>query len=112
MSMYLVVYHIFWQGQYIIFKWNNIKLLEEKKLKYYWDIVYSCVAILITKNLLMLKKHHDHVNYIFKDPENPDFSGVVDFSNAVPGPDGSWCITKVRHFYQEIQKTQILTAHL
>ena len=60
----------------------------------------------------MLKKHYDYVIYIFKDPENPDFSGVVDFSNAVPGPDGSWCITKVRHFYQEIQKTQILTAHL
>jgi len=30
-----------------------------------------------------------------QDPEDPDFSGVVDFSNAVPGPDGSWCITKV-----------------
>ena len=30
-----------------------------------------------------------------QDPEDPDFSGVVDFSNAKPGPDGSWCITKV-----------------
>ena len=60
----------------------------------------------------MLKKNHDHVNNILKDPENPDFSGVVDFSNAVPGPDGSWCITKVRHFYQEIQQTRNLTAHL
>ena len=29
------------------------------------------------------------------DPENPDFSGMVDFSSATPGPDGSWCITKV-----------------
>ena len=29
------------------------------------------------------------------DPENPDFSGMVDFSTATPGPDGSWCITKV-----------------
>ena len=28
------------------------------------------------------------------DPEDPDFSGVVDFSTATPGPDGSWCITK------------------
>jgi len=32
-----------------------------------------------------------------QDPENPDFAGVVDFSNAVPGPDGSWCITKVKY---------------
>ena len=31
-----------------------------------------------------------------QDPEDPDFSGIVDFSNATPGPDGSWCITKVR----------------
>jgi hypothetical protein len=31
------------------------------------------------------------------DPEDPDFSGVVDFSDAVPGPDGSWCITKVKY---------------
>jgi len=31
------------------------------------------------------------------DPEDPDFSGVVDFSNATPGPDGSWCITKVKY---------------
>ena len=30
-----------------------------------------------------------------EDPEDPDFSGVVDFSSATPGPDGSWCITKV-----------------
>ena len=30
-----------------------------------------------------------------QDPEDPDFSGIVDFSNATPGPDGSWCITKV-----------------
>ena len=30
-----------------------------------------------------------------QDPEDPDFSGVVDFSSATPGPDGSWCITKV-----------------
>ena len=38
--------------------------------------------------------------YVFRrpgpnDPENPDFSGMVDFSSATPGPDGSWCITKV-----------------
>jgi len=32
-----------------------------------------------------------------EDPENPDFSGVVDFSDATPGPDGSWCITKVKY---------------
>jgi len=31
------------------------------------------------------------------DPENPDFSGMVDFSSATPGPDGSWCITKVKY---------------
>ena len=31
------------------------------------------------------------------DPENPDFSGMVDFSSATPGPDGSWCITKVQN---------------
>ena len=30
-----------------------------------------------------------------QDPEDPDFNGVVDFSKAKPGPDGSWCITKV-----------------
>jgi len=32
-----------------------------------------------------------------QDPEDPDFSGVVDFSSATPGPDGSWCITKVKY---------------
>lgn len=32
-----------------------------------------------------------------QDPEDPDFSGIVDFSNASPGPDGSWCITKVKY---------------
>ena len=32
-----------------------------------------------------------------QDPEDPDFNGVVDFSKAKPGPDGSWCITKVIH---------------
>jgi len=32
-----------------------------------------------------------------QDPEDPDFSGIVDFSNATPGPDGSWCITKVKY---------------
>jgi len=31
------------------------------------------------------------------DPANQDFSGTVDFSNATPGPDGSWCITKVKY---------------
>ena len=24
------------------------------------------------------------------DVDDPDFSGIVDFSNAIPGPDGSW----------------------
>jgi hypothetical protein len=38
----------------------------------------------------------DLSNVINQDPEDPDFSGVVDFSNATPGPDGSWCITKVK----------------
>ena len=33
-----------------------------------------------------------------QDPEDPDFNGVVDFSKAKPGPDGSWCITKVIYF--------------
>ena len=31
------------------------------------------------------------------DADDPDFSGVVDFSNAIPGPDGSWCITKTKY---------------
>jgi len=31
------------------------------------------------------------------DVDDPDFSGVVDFSNAIPGPDGSWCITKMKY---------------
>ena len=35
-----------------------------------------------------------------QDPEDPDFSGIVDFSNATPGPDGSWCITKVSLCWQ------------
>jgi len=47
----------------------------------------------------MRRSHSLNSNYAsliyFQDPEDPDFSGVVDFSNAVPGPDGSWCITKV-----------------
>ena len=29
--------------------------------------------------------------------DDPDFSGIVDFSNAIPGPDGSWCITKTKY---------------
>ncbi|XP_023338332.1 uncharacterized protein LOC111709001 [Eurytemora carolleeae] len=39
----------------------------------------------------------DSPHQSIQDPENPDFSGVVDFSNAVPGPDGSWCITKIKY---------------
>lgn len=31
------------------------------------------------------------------DADDPDFSGIVDFSNAIPGPDGSWCITKTKY---------------
>ena len=29
--------------------------------------------------------------------DDPDFSGIMDFSNAIPGPDGSWCITKTKY---------------
>ena len=39
-----------------------------------------------------------------QDPEDPDFNGVVDFSKAKPGPDGSWCITKVIHFDEFLSK--------
>ena len=31
------------------------------------------------------------------DGDDPDFSGIMDFSNAIPGPDGSWCITKTKY---------------
>ena len=39
-----------------------------------------------------------------QDPEDPDFNGVVDFSKAKPGPDGSWCITKVIYFDEFLSK--------
>ena len=39
-----------------------------------------------------------------QDPEDPDFNGVVDFSKAKPGPDGSWCITKVIRCEQFLSK--------
>ena len=32
-----------------------------------------------------------------QDPEDPDFSGVVDFSSATLGPDGSLCVTNVHN---------------
>ena len=35
---------------------------------------------------------HSHL-----DADDQDFSGIVDFSNAIPGPDGSWCITKTKY---------------
>lgn len=40
------------------------------------------------------------------DADDPDFSGVVDFSNAIPGPDGSWCITKTK-FVEHMVKDQV-----
>ena len=40
------------------------------------------------------------------DADDPDFSGVVDFSNAVPGPGGSWCITKTK-FVEHMVKDQV-----
>ncbi|XP_059083879.1 uncharacterized protein LOC131881122 [Tigriopus californicus] len=39
--------------------------------------------------------NHDGANQL--DADDPDFSGVVDFSNAEPGPGGSWCITKTKY---------------
>ena len=41
------------------------------------------------------------------DADDPDFSGVVDFSNAVPGPGGSWCITKMK-YVEHMVKDQVL----
>ena len=40
------------------------------------------------------------------DADDPDFSGVVDFSNAVPGPGGSWCITKMK-YVEHMVKDQV-----
>ena len=40
-------------------------------------------------------EHHGH--QIHLDPDDPDFSGMVDFSNAIPGPDGTWCIQKTKY---------------
>ena len=48
--------------------------------------------------LFCIDKVDENAYIILQDPEDPDFSGVVDFSNAVPGPDGSWCITKVNSY--------------
>jgi hypothetical protein len=38
--------------------------------------------------------------------DDPDFSGMVDFSNAIPGPDGSWCITKTK-YVEHMVKDQV-----
>jgi hypothetical protein len=54
------------------------------------------------------KQHHHHgprnsrnIGALGADPhlegDDPDFSGVMDFSNAIPGPGGSWCITKTKY---------------
>ena len=43
------------------------------------------------------------------DADDPDFSGVVNFSNAVPGPGGSWCITKTK-FVEHMVKDQVRQA--
>ena len=40
-------------------------------------------------------EHHGHQVHL--DPDDPDFSGMVDFSNAIPGPDGTWCIQKTKY---------------
>ena len=40
------------------------------------------------------------------DADDPDFSGIVDFSNATPGPGGSWCITKT-DYVDHMVKDQI-----
>jgi len=40
------------------------------------------------------------------DADDPDFAGVLDFSNAIPGPGGSWCITKTK-FVEHMVKDQI-----
>ena len=41
--------------------------------------------------------HHHHHHEQQLDADDPDFSGIVDFSNAIPGPGGSWCITKTKY---------------
>ena len=48
--------------------------------------------------------------FVFQDPEHQDFNGIVDFSNAVPGPDGSWCITKVGYLFWVAGLSLDLTA--
>ena len=40
---------------------------------------------------------HQHGHQVHLDPDDPDFSGMVDFSNAIPGPDGTWCISKTKY---------------
>ena len=47
---------------------------------------------------------HAHGHQIHLDPDDPDFSGMVDFSNAIPGPDGTWCIQKTKIISDIVRK--------
>lgn len=50
--------------------------------------------------------NHQGHNHNQLDADDPDFTGIVDFSNAEPGPGGSWCITKTK-FVDHMVKDQI-----
>ena len=67
-------------------------------------VALSAVVIFLPPPALANLEENGHTSHL--DADDPDFSGVVDFSNAVRGPGGSWCITKTK-FVDHMVKDQI-----
>ena len=75
-------------------------VLNFSKMPHYKTPVFIATILYLlchSKILANPNEGHQHGHTIHLDPDDPDFSGVVDFSNAIPGPDGTWCISKTKY---------------
>ena len=64
----------------------------------YWTSQSAAIFLLLSSVLIGAGAdvgHGGEASHL--EADDPDFSGIVDFSNAIPGPDGSWCITKTKY---------------
>ena len=59
--------------------------------------VFTVIIWCLCPSFLLANEGHQHGHHVILEPDDPDFSGVVDFSNAIPGPEGTWCISKTKY---------------
>ena len=61
-------------------------------------LIIATVLYIYGHSIILANANEGHQHgHLHLDPDDPDFSGVVDFSNAIPGPDGTWCISKTKY---------------